>query len=81
MCVRAVRATGQGDTPPQMKALRTPPPLPPAHKVASFCRSRPFDVFLTLEMPSRAPDSVTLHTRKIKSVVGNMNSFTVVGGF
>lgn len=32
------------------------------HKVDSFCRSRPLVVFFTLEMPSRAPDSVTLHT-------------------
>lgn len=42
-----------------------PPPKKvqlPAHKVDSFWRSRPLDVFLTLEIPSSAPDSVILLT-------------------
>lgn len=36
----------------------------PAHKVDSFWRSRPLDVFFTLEMPSSAPDSVTLEKQR-----------------
>lgn len=36
--------------------------LLPTHKVDSFWRSRPFNVFFTLEIPSSAPDSVTLDT-------------------
>lgn len=38
-----------------------------AHSVDSFCRSRPFEVFLTLEMPSRAPDSVTTSSISMSS--------------
>lgn len=33
---------------------------PPAHRLDSLRRSRPLHVFFTLEMPSKAPDSVTL---------------------
>lgn len=53
-----------------------PPPVPPkmqlpAHKVDSFWRSRPLHVFLTLEMPSSAPDSVTLDTGTNREVFLN----------
>lgn len=54
----------------------SPPPVPPkmqlpAHKVDSFWRSRPLHVFLTLEMPSSAPDSVTLDTGTNREVFLN----------
>lgn len=55
-------------------------PLPkmqlPAHKVDSFWRSRPLDVFLTLEMPSSAPDSVTLDTNRRAAALLMANTFS-----
>ena len=47
---------------------------PPAHKVDSFWRSRPLHVFLTLEIPSSAPDSVTLDTETNREV--SLNSLS-----
>lgn len=60
--------SGSSPPPPKMQL--------PTHKVDSFWRSRPLQVFLTLEMPSSAPDSVILDTGRNREEQQNILTFT-----